>query len=183
MRGRFGRRSGFTLIELMIVVAIVGILSAVAIPSFRSYMHRSRTSEAVTFLGEIRQRQEAYRSEFGQYCSVSAAPGSAPEAGAWAPGTLPTGGDKIVWSGSPGQWGQLGASPDGPVMFQYRTTAGAPGTNPGIAGFTGTDFWFVAQARGDLDADGEVMIFEAYSSSNHIYRANASMAPLGGAYE
>lgn len=179
--GRHGR-SGFTLIELMIVVAVIGVLSVIAIPAFQSYLHRSRTSEGYTFLAEIRQRQESYRAEFGQYCSVSAAPGSSPDSGAWAPATLPTGGNKIPWTPT-AAWGQLGAVPDGPVMFQYRTTAGPPGTNPGIAGYDGTEFWFVAQARADLDGDGEVMILEAYSASNHIYRANAAMAPLGAAYE
>lgn len=182
MRSRTNR-AGFTLIELMIVVAVIGVLSAVAIPTFQSYVYRSRTSEAVTFLGEIRQRQEAYRAEFGQYCSVSAAVGSAPAGGSWAPATLPSGGAKVAWTGTPGSWSQLGAAPDGLVMFQYRTTAGPPGTNPGISGYDGTDFWFVAQAQGDLDGDGEVMILEAYSAANHIYRADSSMAPLNRAYE
>lgn len=169
--------------ELMIVVAIVGILSAIAIPTFQSYLQRARVSEAVTFLGEIRQRQESYRAEFGQYCSVSAAPGSAPGAGAWAPATLPTGGDKYGWTGSPGAWSQLGAVPDGPVRFQYRTTAGPPTTTPGITGYDGSDFWFVAQARGDLDADGDVVIIEAYSASNHLYYADGSMGPLAKGWE
>jgi type IV pilus assembly protein PilA len=178
-----GRQSGYTLIELMIVVAVIGILSAVAIPSFQSYIHRSRTAEAVTFLGEIRQRQESYRAEFGQYCSVSAASGSGIASGAWAPGTLPTNGNKTGWTASPGSWAQLGASPDGPVMFQYRTTAGPPGTTPGIAGYNGSDFWFIAQARGDLDGDGNVVIFEAYNASNHLFIADGSMNRLAAGWE
>jgi len=64
------RKQGFTLIELMIVVVIIGVLAAVAIPSFQSYMYRSRMSEATTFLGEIKQRQEAYRAEFGLYAGT-----------------------------------------------------------------------------------------------------------------
>ncbi|HEY8430180.1 MAG TPA: prepilin-type N-terminal cleavage/methylation domain-containing protein [Sandaracinaceae bacterium] len=174
------RRHGFTLMELMIVVAIVGILSAIAIPSFRSYIHRSRTSEALTFLAEIKQRQEAYRAEFGQYCAVS---GSNPNGGEWAPATAPVGGEKVAWTGEPGAWSELGAAPDGPVLFQYRTMAGPPGAPNGIPGYDGSDFWFVAQARGDLDGDGEAMILEAYSISNHIYRADEAMQPLGAAYE
>ncbi len=173
---------GFTLIELMIVVAIIGILAAVAIPSFQAYLQRSKTSEAVTFLGEIRQRQEAYRAEFGQYCSASAAPGTAIGGGAWHPASLPTGGSRVVWGTNAG-WNQLGASPDGPTLFQYRTTAGPPGTSPGVPSFPGTDFWFVAHARGDLDADGRRMIVEVVSPSNRIFIGDDALNPLGAGWE
>ena len=179
MQARIGRNGGFTLIELMIVVAIVGILSAVAIPTFQSYVYRSRTAEAVTFLGEIRQRQESYRAEFGQYCAVS---GTGAPASNWTPSTLPASGTKVGWTTTAG-WTQLGAAPDGPVSFQYQTVAGPPGTTPGITGFTGQDFWFVSQARADLDGDGETMILEGYSASSHLYRANSAMQPLSRGYE
>lgn len=174
-------QDGFTLVEMMVVVAVVGILSAVAIPAFRSYVHRSRTAEAVQFLAEIRQRQESYRSEFGQYCSVS---GPGTSLGTWAPATLPSAGNFADWTGGPGQWSHLGAAPDGPVRFQYRTVAGLPGSvPPGGLGYDGSDFWFVAQARADLDGDGEVMIFEALSASRSLFLGDASMAPLGQGYE
>lgn len=176
------RRQGYTLLELMIVVAVLGVLAAVAIPSYTSYLQRSRTAEAVTFLGEIRQRQESYRAEFGQYCSVSAAAGSGIDSGAWEPAALPTNGDKIAWGGA-GNWSQLGANPDGPVRFQYRTTAGPPGTNPGVPGFTGTDFWFVAQAQGDLDGDGRRVVFEIYSPTTQMFVGDQTYAPLAAGWE
>ena len=157
----------------MVVVAVIGVLAAVAIPSFQSYLQRSRTAEAVVFLGEIKQRQEAYRAEFGQYCHIPT----------WNPATLPTGGDKAAFNGSAAGWAQLGAIPDGPTRFQYQTLAGPPGTNPGIAGYDGSDFWWYAQARGDLDADGRRVIFENYSASNHIFIADDSMAFLAQGWE
>ena len=175
-------QQGYTLIELMIVVAITGILAAIALPSYRSYMQRSKTSEAITFLSEIRQRQEAYRAEFGQYCSASAAPGTAISGGGWNPPVLPTGGSRTVFSTQPG-WTDLGAAPHGPSLFQYRTTAGPPGTNPGVPSFPSNDFWFVAHARGDLDDDGDVVIFEVISASNRMFIGDGSMSPLSSGWD
>jgi len=176
------KEQGFTLIEMMIVVAIVGILAAISVPSYQAYMQRSRTSEAVTFLSEIRQRQEAYRAEFGQYCSASAAAGTGITGGTWNPAALPAGGERIVWGNTAG-WTQLGAAPDGPSYFQYRTTAGPPGTNPGVPSFPGTDFWFVAHAQGDLDGDGDTVIFEVVSASNRMFIGTGSLAPLAAGWE
>ena len=64
---------GFTLIELMIVVAIIGILAAIAIPNFVKFQCRSKQSEAKTNLKAIYVAQESYRGEFDQYVAVSAA--------------------------------------------------------------------------------------------------------------
>jgi prepilin-type N-terminal cleavage/methylation domain-containing protein len=50
MRHRAGNQQGFTLVELMIVVAIIGLLAAIAIPSFLSYQLKAKTSEAKTSL-------------------------------------------------------------------------------------------------------------------------------------
>jgi len=60
-------QKGFTLIELMIVVAIVAIISAIAIPNFLKYQVRSRQSEARTNLGSLGTAAEAYRAEFDTY--------------------------------------------------------------------------------------------------------------------
>ena len=68
------QRAGFTLVEVMITVAIVSILAVIAIPSFNSYIKKSRTVEATGFLAEVKARQESYRFDFGMYCNVSGAP-------------------------------------------------------------------------------------------------------------
>ena len=58
------KNKGFTLIELMIVVAIIGILAAIAIPNFLTYQCKSKQSEAKSNLGAISKCQEAYMAEF-----------------------------------------------------------------------------------------------------------------------
>ena len=58
---------GFTLIELMIVVAIIGILAAIAIPNFVKFQCRSKQSEAKGNLKAIYVAEEAYRGEYDVY--------------------------------------------------------------------------------------------------------------------
>lgn len=61
------RRSGFTLIELMIAVAIIGILSAIAYPSYGQYLVRSNRSAAQSYLMELAQAQVQYKADTRSY--------------------------------------------------------------------------------------------------------------------
>ncbi|MDY0132472.1 MAG: prepilin-type N-terminal cleavage/methylation domain-containing protein [Desulforegulaceae bacterium] len=67
----FKNKKGFTLIELMIVVAIIGILAAIAIPNFMNYQCKAKQSEAKSMLGNIRTLQEVYFAENSKYGSLS----------------------------------------------------------------------------------------------------------------
>ena|SRR5690349_7977602 len=64
------REAGFTLIELMIVVAIIGILAAIAIPNFMQYQAKSKQSEAKTNLGGIYVSEVAYFGEQNAFSPV-----------------------------------------------------------------------------------------------------------------
>lgn len=61
------KQSGFTLIELMIVVAIVGILAAIAYPSYQSYVERTGRADGQAKLMEIMQAQERFYSQNQTY--------------------------------------------------------------------------------------------------------------------
>jgi prepilin-type N-terminal cleavage/methylation domain-containing protein len=185
------RRQGFSLMELMTVVAIVGILSAVAIPTFSDYIYKSRTAEATEFLGVIRLREESYRAEFGVYCATLAGSASPNDYSALSqhgnllPNPESTRREARPFPGS-AAWTQLGARPSGPVRFGYAVAAGVPAdaVNAGV-GFTPAtaDFWFVARAVGDLDGDDTFCTFEIYSPTKNVFIGDENMKPLNKGWE
>jgi type IV pilus assembly protein PilA len=63
------RQEGFTLVELMVVVAIIGLLSAVAIPNFKKYQAKSKTSEAKLQLAAIYTAEQSWFSDYDNYAS------------------------------------------------------------------------------------------------------------------
>ncbi|UGB39087.1 type IV pilin protein [Frateuria soli] len=78
------RQQGFTLIEMMIVLLIVAILAAVAIPSYRRYVVRSHRTDAQRALTELAARQERFLYSNNTYAdSVSALGGSSSMAGSY----------------------------------------------------------------------------------------------------
>jgi type IV pilus assembly protein PilE len=74
--------TGFTLIELMITVAVVGILSAVALPSYQQYVRRANRQEAMLALSDIALRQERFRLDNGAYAGSLDDLGFVPRPGA-----------------------------------------------------------------------------------------------------
>ncbi len=61
------RRSGFTLVELVIVIAIVIILSVISVPIYRGYVDKAKWSEGYALMGAIISAQKAYYSEYGNF--------------------------------------------------------------------------------------------------------------------
>jgi type IV pilus assembly protein PilE len=79
-------RRGFTILELMVAVAIVGILAAVAIPSYTDYLRRGQLPEAFTTLSQDRVQLEQYYQDNRNYGTTACADSSGTSAIATSPG-------------------------------------------------------------------------------------------------
>jgi len=61
------RSSGFSLVELMIVIVIIGVLAAVAVPVYSNNVTKAKRAEADAALGSIRTQLDIFKAEFGRY--------------------------------------------------------------------------------------------------------------------
>ncbi len=124
------RRGGFTLIELMIVVAIIGILAAIAIPNFLRFQLKAKSSEGKTNLAAIRTAEESYFAEYGVYISSDASPDVVGD------------NQKVTFTHViPGKgFDKVGWEPEGQVYFNYSVA------------ISGNDF--TAAAVANIDAEG-----------------------------
>lgn len=137
---------GFTLIELMIVVAIIGILAAVAIPQFLKYMAKSKKGEAELNLNAIEKANVAYFAENASFV-VSAAT-TTPTAACCAGAGKQCAVVAADWAAAP--WQTLHFEMTKPFRFQYSYV----GTS------TATSSTYTAHAIGDMDCDGDTIDFQ-----------------------
>ena len=141
---------GFTLIELMIVVAIIGILAAVAIPAFMDYMKRSKKTEASLQLNKIGKNAKRYYSEASSYVAgaatqLPAKPGSGGCCGGG--GASPNHCLAVPASfAADAKWKALDFQIDEDSLFYYDYNGTSAST-------------FTAKATGDLDCDGTEIVY------------------------
>jgi type IV pilus assembly protein PilA len=145
---------GFTLIELMIVVAIIGILAAVAIPAFMDYMKKAKKTEAAIQLKDITTHVKAYWVEHSQFAPSAVTPLPGTDGGACA-STAPNNPGKfspnVAGFEADAGWKVLGFSVTAPALFTYHWTAPATG---------GTGSVGTALAVGDIDCDGTLVTYQ-----------------------
>lgn len=179
MRSRARHGHGFTLIELMVVVVIVGVLATLAVVGYRKLVQSSHTTEATHMVQSIRVAQESYHAEAGGYADISSNLTSdlCPKHTAGA--------TKVAWDttcggGATGTWAVLPVHSDGPVLFGYGTKGGRSGDaypavpteiKGSLSGNATGDFYVVA-ARGDVDNNGTYCAVVGYSWTNELSVAN-----------
>jgi prepilin-type N-terminal cleavage/methylation domain-containing protein len=168
---------GFTLVELMVVVMMVGILATIGIMMFRRWVYHSRSVEAIGTIQAIRVAQEKWRSENGNYMDVSA------DMSTFYPMANP-GRTLYAWNRPAGpdyaKWMLLNPTVSNSVQFGYVTKAGAPFTaivDPSSAGKPTwpapgnvTEPWYVIEAMGDTDEDGIKSFYVAASFNGELYK-------------
>jgi prepilin-type N-terminal cleavage/methylation domain-containing protein len=171
------RQDGITLMELMIVVAILGVLATIAIFMFQRHADKAKASEVAAMFGELKLKQQAFHLENEEYLSTGAddddyfptasAPGDDPQAYDLTASSVPPSPQDVKYPGP--SWQTLKVSPAKAELYcVYVAIAGAGGddTNVGpkasaapfnLGGSLAVPAtnWFYLMAECDFDSDGD----------------------------
>ena len=149
-----GRRGsvGFTLIEVMIVIAIIGVIASIAIDQFQRFQLKSKSAEGKINLAAIRTAQMSYYSEYDPFTAATPNPAVIP------------GSSKGVFDLANPGFATLGFSPTSNVYFSYSAAVSADGTGVTL------------EAAADLDDDLEPQILGYVQ----VDRTGTRVSPLQG---
>ncbi len=141
------KRMGFSLIELMVVVAIIAFLAMIAVPNFNRFLAKAKRAEAYMNLSSIYAAQKAYYAEHGKYSDILSGEGG------------------IGWKPEGKTYYTYGfAGVDGRNHFVGKL--GASGSQ--LQGSRADKNGFVAVAAGDIDGDGDVDILTVDENNNVV---------------
>ncbi|HEY8092101.1 MAG TPA: prepilin-type N-terminal cleavage/methylation domain-containing protein [Polyangiaceae bacterium] len=178
------RSRGFTLIEMMITVAVVGVLSLLAVVAYRRWVKSSYITEAQGILSSVRQGEERFAGENGGYLDVTGAVGVGNDYPLQTPTNKVTGwGGSCTWCKTPSGFNTLGVTANAPVIFGYSVVADSTKTpsSRGVSvtlngkafdfsGLVGGAPWYFAEADANTSGDTTSWVHVyALSGTNQMF--------------
>lgn len=166
--------AGFTLVELMTVVAITGMLAAIGVVLIRGHLNVAKANRALAGIAAIRAAEEAFRAETGTYLDCSGTDAN------WYPMTDP-GKVKYEWHQTGhvdgARWAMLPVTNTSPTQYGFLLNAGTPNTayptsfkTARAVSFTPSpDPWYIIQVKGNIDGDNIPMLGIATSFNGEVY--------------
>ena len=178
LRRRNPAQQGFTLAELLVVIAMIAVMSALAVVGYKKYINSAQSSEARAMIQGIRVGEEAYKSEMLVYL------GCTTDFSTYYPHTPDD--HKMNWANAgpayAACWQLINVQSDGPVRFGYAVVAGIAGKDPMPAtGFVINGYppvlvagtpWYVIQAKNQRPGSPKPIYFVSVSTSSELFVQN-----------
>lgn len=169
--------AGFTLVELMTVVAITGVLAAIGVMLVRGHVNVAKANRALSGISSLRAAEEAFRAENGTYLDCSGVNAN------WYP-MLEPGKTKYEWHQPTthpdgARWAALAVTNTSPTQYGFLLNAGSPSAAYPTLQTTvkptlpaSPEPWYVIQVKGDIDGDKVPMLGLATSFNGEVYLEN-----------
>jgi prepilin-type N-terminal cleavage/methylation domain-containing protein len=186
MRSSLTQRRGFTLIETMTVVVIVGVLATLAVYSVRRYINAAKSGEARQMILSIKAAEEAYREETYQYLATTDSLANTSSlyphvCMSTTPGRMKVAWEQAATCDAAKAMRTLGVTATAPVMYGYAVDVAKANAMPTLPS-TSTFSWgsaanvngpaFAVVAMGDIDGNGTLSVFVSSSLTDEVYADN-----------